>query len=1360
MVDFNRAPGNPAAPKANDKANPAATAATPMMDYADANDMGLGAEQRLNAQAAQRQDNIGMLQSIKSGFRSSVMGAAINKLGAPDFDPDVHWDNSAALAEDARVQQLRPDEDELKYLKQANSGADYNYRWEQIPKVRQSIAEAGANPISGIIGTVGPDIPALLLPGIGEAALGRTAGTALRIAADFYDVSSAIYASDQLGQSAGMNALVAGTGVLDLAHLATRGVSRVAVRAERPIDDVAVEAERAGAADKNVGAHMTGAEAEEVAAKQASGVHPTSEAGTVEGKASDLQVDPDNPVMPKSTRDIDDDLVMADGAVPGKSAEVDLSSLRMNEGERDFLVINGKPTKQRELFPDIPMQSALRRAEQRLTELESTGQLSKDFPKQWRTVMNAIADGASDVPIRFSRRTETRAHYRHVAGETGHVRLSRPESTVGKQGLSADEFIGSMSEKDLRVLLHEAVHAASSRAIRLVETQPGKASPQLLQVHANMETLRKHLLKQLKAERTAGTLSKSEDHYISYYLKNPHEMIAGLGDNQGNYVQFLQRQSSLTGKESALRKLGKLILQSLGVKTSSRTALVDVADAMEDILALGIEGKGLGKQALSKAAPEFASDSMKSMTDAGRKAAKAGNIEAPAAAAMYGQFRQKFNQFFALRDDIARGTDDPARVAFADMLVADGTKVGERSESVVDLKRLLRSEADALTAQVEKAITDQLAENGVGKLQQFFYRKEFVQARRELEQKLAHYLDYAHGEYRAGRQPAPAPAEIQKVVQRYVDSGWAERWHDNLTQSGLLEAGSTVEKSPYYLPRRYSSDKLMRMQREQGLAQKDFVDVFSQAMRDAYPAMDRDLSRQVARTWYQGMTSAQPAQGAAWRRAVNGMSNDEFVETLVENGVSRETAEKILQDSAFPNQATGSSQAKNLRKRNELDLQKEYTSSSGAVIKLGDIMDTDVTKLMNQYNNRMSGRAAFATKGYTDMKDLVNEIDALRPGLAEDAAGWTKRVDDTIDTIMGNPVMGDTPDVLLASGYISNAMMLKNSGLYQLTDLALAAKEFGMARVVRGMFQSGLFKHVRVELGNNAELHGRLNNVLNGSIQNDLRFRWLHTLAEDNTDLTRSAQFTNVARNLSQAAYSANGMRAIHRAMVNLNSGLVRDSILAALGGSAKDAKLLQKFGLREQALQEMRSAYAKDSNAVFKPELQQHLEAVGQRFMDYVVQQNRTGETAHFAEMNPIGRVLIGYQSFAMAATNKILRRHVDNGDYLGLAMVLAYQFPMMALATYAKYGMDGKQSEKSSKDLIMDAVTGMSAIGGASLLTGLFQEQRGGIALTGGVSGIIQTLQGIARKGEMSAQDASKLLPLAQEFIPLRILINNMGD
>lgn len=1370
MADFLNTPTTPEPTEANAKAvqlQATGAGSEPRLDYDDATDLGLDAEARAASTARAQAVPASYYESLKAGAKASVLHSLVNKLDAPDFTPDNNFDAGHYLPTDPRTKEMLPDEDELLYLQQANSMDDYQYRWSQIPQVRRDTATASDNPLVGAIGTLGADAPSMLLPLVGEGSIGRTAATALRILGDTYDVASSVYTADQLGQSPLASAMVAGTGILDMTHLISRGMGRVALRGSEDSIDAAADAVQADASAAGTkGAHSADPSSQHLDDTGVT-VAPT---GTKTADADTPVVDPDQPVMPTPTRDLDDDLSTVDNS--SATAAVDDGIQATSQTARNYStepvdytqILNASTKKGNRVSKDnavIADLGTLRELAPAIVAKVRAMDNTAGLPEYYTDLIQHLGNIESEAKVLIDASPNKRgrfSYYTDRATADDNIRLPTPAGSKRAKVKTAQDIIDRMDVRNLRTLLHESVHSVTSKAISRIESNAEGVTDSMRQTHKDMEALRQHLLKGFKESEHSPEDAK----HIQYYLQNVHEMVAGLGDDQGGYTKFLQNQRSISGKEPALRKLTKHIMGLLGIKTSARTGFTDVVDQMTDLL--GHHEELFGPYAASKAAPEFASETMRTITEPARKAAQeaaaSGADPALAAAkAAYGQVKQRFKQFFALRDDIARGSEEHA--AFADRLLSDATHVGSRNASAVDIKRLLKSQMDATAGLVEKAISDELIRSGrAGRVQQFFYSKSFVAERKAMEQKLTEYLDYAHGEAREGRVPDAPDADIANVVKAYTDSGWAERWHDHISNINP-EAGEAFAKTPYYLPRRYNGDKLRNLMRSRGLENKDVIDVFSQALRDAYPTMDRDLSRQVARTWHQSLTSAQPAQGAMWRRAINGQSNDEFIQMLMDNGVDIEQAQKILDDATFNKQATGSNPNKNLRKRNALDMQKEYLTPNGKYLKLSELVDSDVTKLMQQYNNRMSGRLGLHSAGYGDLKDLANDIDDLRAKLPEDVEGWTNKVNDTVDSIMGYPPRGDTPDALLASGYLSNALMLKNSGLYQLTDLALTAKEFGMYRTVRAMMQSGLFKHAQIELGKDPSLHRRLHNVLNASVQDDMRFRWLHSYAEDNTDLTRSAQWVNIARNLSQSAYTANGMRFIHRAMVNMNSGLVRDSILAALQGSEKDAALLEKFGMRRDLLDQMRKEHAANPEEILSNNLQQHLETVGQRFMDYVVQQNRTGETAHFAEMNPIGRVLIGYQSFAFAGTNKILRRHLDNGDYVGLGMLMAYQFPMMALATYARYGMDGNLDKKGTSDLVSDAVSGMSAIGGASMVMDLFNSRAGGgVSMLGGFNNIISTLQSIQSKGSMSMKDASKLMPLAQEFIPLRMLINNTAD
>lgn len=341
---------------------------------------------------------------------------------------------------------------------------------------------------------------------------------------------------------------------------------------------------------------------------------------------------------------------------------------------------------------------------------------------------------------------------------------------------------------------------------------------------------------------------------------------------------------------------------------------------------------------------------------------------------------------------------------------------------------------------------------------------------------------------------------------------------------------------------------------------------------------------------------------------------------------------------------------------------------------------------------------------------------------------------------------------------MANATMLKNSGLYQLTDTALAMKEFGMARVLRSMRDQPWFKEGAVAI-KTPDMAARLDTVLRGNIQKEMRFRWLNTYADDNLDLTRQASWFNVTQNVGQAARHVNGMSMVHRLQVNLNSGIVADELTQMFKGDAEAFKRLERFGLTRDVADRAIAANKANPGAMFQPDLQMQVEVVGTRMMDYLVQQIRTGETSHFAQFNPIGKVIVGYQSFALAATNKILRRELNDAGWIGVAHIMAYQFPLMLLATMAKHGMDGKDVD--TQKLISESVMGMSAIGGVSLLQDIFlgDSPRHSLASMGYVTGLLGAVQDLAT-GNMDIKTFTKQVPLIQEFAPTRAIINNFGD
>lgn len=1224
-------------PQEKDSAKSKAVSPAPeKLDWNSATDMGVNALERAAIQASGKTPAVTAGESFAAGMGNSIIAAAIRKADAPNFETDYNWDARKVMPLDQSMRLLAPNQDEIEYLHDSVSQDDYQYRTQQMLEQRQRDQDVSKNIVSGIAGSIIGDAPIMLAP-LGAAGIAGRTGLAVRTAIRAADVGSAVYASDQLGQSAGVAALVAGISGVD------------------QLWDMAKVLKTAGRAES--------------AASRAS------------------RFDPDAP-----TKRTAKDTVYARTAASEEVAVKPLvEPIQVLKGQQAKVVVRAKD----------------------VTEHLMKSTYLDDGQKAILKTLDGLVD---DVPMHLTGDTNLRsAYYRMPDAGTDYIAMRASKASQGKTWSTVGDALNSLDQNTAKIAVHELVHAATVRAMN-------SAVPEAVAARESLQKLGQELL-------ARSDLPKG----LRYFANSPEEMLAGLADSK-HWVGYLN--SVQVGDKTLLRRIGETVLRALGYKGND-TALAKVLDSYESVLKVASD---------DAQAVRFKSEAMSRFGE---------NVAATPAGdqTLLNRVKKGFEKNFALYDNIAEGNKD-----LADLLVSDGAAVGARKPSVADFKRNLMLEMDASASVVEDAITSALKQQNVGMLDRFFHRANFITARRELEQKVGAYLDDAYSAEVAGRA-VPVPSEdIAPVIKAYKDSGWAGKWYDHMQASGLVD-DATIVRSDYYFPRQYSYDKMRQALRD-GRTLDNYRDLFRQALRDIYPTMESEVVQRVAKEITDGIYNGRAgAGGPMWKQLINGMGNDELVMAMRQAGIDEADIQGFLTANVKPSGATAPS--RNLKQRNRFNMSKEYIVD-GQPMRLQDLLDTDVAKVMHGYTNRMSGRVGMSYAGIEDLKQLETMINEGKHTLA-DPGKWEQAVNDTIDFMLGGVAGGagaQLPEIFRAAGNLANATMLKNSALYQITDTALAMKEFGMARVLRSMREQPWFKEGSVVF-KDRDMAGRLDSILRGSLQKEMRFRWLNTYADDNLDLTRSSNWFNVTQNVGQAARHVNGMSMVHRAQVNWNSGIVMDELQSMLNGSADAVKRLERWGLDKDLAKQMQAAYAKNPGKMLPPDLQMQMEVVGSRLMDYVVQQVRTGETSHFAQFSPVGKVVVGYQSFAMAATNKILRREMNDAGWIGLAHIMAYQFPMMLLMTQAKYALDGKSGEQSDKKLITDAVMGMSVLGGISMIQDVFGDQspRHSLAGMGYIMGMLGLMQDAA-SGNIDAKGLSKQMPLIQEFAPTRAIINNFGD
>ena len=1213
------------------------------LDWDSATDLGVSALERAAIQASGKTPAVTAGESFAAGMGNSIIAAAIRKAEAPNFDTDYNWDARKVMSQDQSMRLLAPNQDEIDYLHDSVSQDDYQYRTQQMLEQRQRDQDISKNLVSGIAGSVLGDAPIMLAP-MGAAGIAGRTGLAVRTALRAADVGSAVYASDQLGQSQGVAALIAGISGVD------------------QLWDMGRVAKAAGRAES--------------AASRTS------------------RFDPDAPTVRTA---VDSEFVGPIDNIATRPLEEPIQVLK---GQQAKVVVRAKDVTEHLLK-------------------------SKHLDEGQRAILETVDGLVDDMPVHLTGDTDiTSAYYRMPESGSDYISMRASGAAQGGTWNTVGDALNALDADTAKVAVHELVHAATVRAMN-------SSVPEAVAARAELQSLGESLLQR-------ADFPKGLDRRVA---EMPEEMLAGLADSR-EWTNYLQ--SVPVGKTSALRRVGELVMRALGFKGGD-TALSKVLDNYETILQVATRDADTIR---------FKSDAMSSFGELGRSSSS-GDIK------FLDKVKQGFRTNFALYDNIAEGNKD-----LADLLVSDGAAVGARKPSVADFKRNLTLEMDASASVVEDALVSALKQQNVGMLDRFFHRAKFTAARRDLEQRVGTYLDDAYSAEVAGRAVPVPSGDIAPIIKAYKDSGWATRWYDHMQASGLVDDGSVV-RSDYYFPRQYSYDKMRQALRD-GRSLDNYRDLFRQALRDIYPTMEPEVVQRVAKEITDGIYNGRAnGTGPMWKQLINGMGNDELVMAMRQAGIDEADIQGFLTANAKPSGATAP--ARNLKQRNRFNMSKEYIVD-GQPMRLQDLLDTDVAKVMHGYTNRMSGRVGMAYAGIDDLKQLETMINEGKHTLANPAK-WEQAVNDTIDFMLGGVAGGagaQLPEIFRAAGNLANATMLKNSPLYQVTDTSLSMKAFAAARVLRSMVEEPWFKEGALVF-KDPDMAQRLSTVLRGSLQREMRFRWINTYADDNLDLTRSSRWFNVTQNLGQAARHVNGMSMVHRAQVNWNSGIVMDELQSMLTGSAEATQRLEKWGLDGNLAKQMQAAYAKNPGKMLPPDLQMQMEVVGSRLMDYVVQQVRTGETSHFAQFSPVGKLVVGYQSFAMAATNKILRREMNDAGWIGLAHIAAYQFPLMLLMTQARYAMDGNSDKKSDRQLITDAVMGMSVLGGLTMIQGVFGDQTPRHSLTsmGYVMGMLGFMQDTASglyKGDLTGEkflkDFSRVAPLVQEFAPTRAIINNFGD
>lgn len=864
----------------------------------------------------------------------------------------------------------------------------------------------------------------------------------------------------------------------------------------------------------------------------------------------------------------------------------------------------------------------------------------EDLPDGVRVLGQALHESlALDSGSPAVLRTATKGDRSYVRLETdGSLRAAVFVKKDIQQTLT--DTVKGMSAYEKTVTLHEAAHAKTIRtfsAFREGTLPDGPAKEAVVAI----EGLRQQAAEAFATADKSG-LSKNAAYNINYGLKSNDEFISQLFNSE-DFRKALQATPSVTGG-NMFTELVRRVVQAFTGKAPTGTVFDQTVAEFEKLL-------------------QFKSDVRTPSVDAPRVPSMQSVqlAEAPSIKDLGTRAGKSINSNFALYDKIKNlGGLESAKLA--DDLVVDAT--GSSAQSATHYARTAHLAGNIGIAQVDTAFVGAMRARGWTTFSRMRNPTGYLQARKTLSEEVYAKLAENHAKFREGGDiTAHSDPQVDRIVKSFADSKWAQDQLQRI-KAAQVTGSELVEDSPYYLPRRHSGDKVSEFLRANanvsredvaGMYGSQFFRMFSEQGMEMATA--KKLGNQMLRNMEQ-----RSAGVSGYRQHIAGMTEDDIEFAMRNAGIEEEQIESFLRSA----NAAGkdSNTVRNLRRRAEFNMTEEYTTKSGAAISPQMFVQKDVVSLMEGYTRTMSGRVGLARAGYPDVKAIAAAVDGAVK-TATDARVAQTTLDDTVNKLLGYPTGEDVPDILRSFSVLSGATALANSGVYQLADTALLMKEFGIAKVLRGM-ASTAYGRDALKLAQNAEYGSRLRDVLEARNVLSGRFRSVLTHLDDNTDIGSLGMAHQMIQQMGQGTRFVNGMEFVRRGQSKLVAGLVGDSVDSAIRGDAAAAKSLSRFGLNSELLDKAKAAFAKNPDLREWPsDIRLDMETVAHNMADTLVLENRLGEIPGWMQFSALGKFILPYMNFVAGSWNKILRRTVRQDGASGVAMMLAYQLPLTTLTS-----------------------------------------------------------------------------------------------
>lgn len=446
------------------------------------------------------------------------------------------------------------------------------------------------------------------------------------------------------------------------------------------------------------------------------------------------------------------------------------------------------------------------------------------------------------------------------------------------------------------------------------------------------------------------------------------------------------------------------------------------------------------------------------------------------------------------------------------------------------------------------------------------------------------------------------------------------------------------------------------------------------------------------------------------------------------------------------------------------------TPSKSTGVSLSELLDGDIIQTATRNIQEETGRVALSWVDITDeagqkfylntgtnlnrAQDIIYDL-AMKNGYdsknAEDLAKMT------FDSLLGRATGETLGPRAQALTQLAQMVQLKNSGIYNIADIAQIVHQWGTVNVAKHFISA---MKMGLTTSKISEQDGRmLRNIVAKMYAMESRVRPdVSVIAEDMTSTSSNTVLRGIM-NLGQYQRWVNFQAPVAQWQANMCAALYEETLEQALKTRKLDKLRELGYTFTPVEFKKMYKNYKNHGMDIEAWEDALLVDKVVRTCFDITTNtalQVRRGERPRFLN-TAVGKVAFAYQSFVWGAHNKLLRRYANTNGNMNAALFIARQIPLSVMLAIGITAMNGKDPFSDPTALANKAINSTSALGLIAYAGNIVTAGIGGTSpMLGVVNTGIQGTQQLVMNGDPTT--LLKNVPLLGGFLPYRMALGAM--